>query len=132
LPRSRLFVPPINFRHQKDFVAITVTERLPHPYLTHAIVVIPAVVHKVDAIINGGPDDPDALFFVLLLADVVAPQPDKRYFLTRASERAVGHLLLCHCSKQAFRDTRDDRQCSRRCKQFPAGHDKLFFHSCSF
>src|SRR5665811_1099264 len=74
----------------------------PHPDLTHAIVVIPAVVHKVDAIIDGGPDDPYALFFVLLHADVVAPQPDERYFLRIPTQTDQG--VIPPCRSRATRD----------------------------
>ena len=43
--RPRL-VAAVDFRHQKNFFAITVTQRLAHAHFAVAIVIVPAVVHE--------------------------------------------------------------------------------------
>src|ERR1700685_1715170 len=49
---------PIELRHQEHLVAIPVAERIPHPALALAIVIIPAVVHEGDPAVDGRPNDP--------------------------------------------------------------------------
>ena len=94
LPGGLLLGAAVDFGHEKYPVAIAVFQSLAHADLTAAIVVIPAVVHEVDAGIDGGADNPDTVFLVLLPANVVATQSDDAYFLAGVPKRTVTHPSL--------------------------------------
>ena len=49
--------------HQESFVAIAVGEGFPHALLAGAVVVVPAVIEKINAPIQGGADDAKGLLF---------------------------------------------------------------------
>ena len=51
---------PVNLRHQEHLVAVTIAQRFAHPDFAAAVVIIPAVVHEVDAAIDGAANDADA------------------------------------------------------------------------
>ena len=49
-----ILVTAIDFRHQEDFVSIAaLRQRIAHPTLTATLVVVPAVIHEVDAAVDG-------------------------------------------------------------------------------
>jgi hypothetical protein len=52
LPGRGVLIPPIDLCHQEYLLSIAIAERLAHPYLTDAAVVIPAVVHEGDTAID--------------------------------------------------------------------------------
>jgi len=72
---------------------VAVAEGLPHAALGFAVLVVPAVVHERDATVDRAADDADAFRRILGAADVVAAEADGGDLLTRATERAVDHVL---------------------------------------
>jgi hypothetical protein len=68
----RGFCAAVNLGHQEYFVAVTACQRLTHPHFADAVVVIPAVIHEGDAMIDGAADELNG--FLLLkrrLTDVI-------------------------------------------------------------
>src|SRR5581483_4696710 len=88
-----LLRPAVDLGHQEHFVAVAVLERLTHPLLAGALVVIPRVVHERDAGVDGRADDRDALLLGLLRADVEPADADGRHLDASAAERAVAHAV---------------------------------------
>src|SRR5271154_2341000 len=55
------FGSAIDLGHQKGLLAITIAQGLSHANFTLSAVVVPAVVEKVDAFVDSGADNTDAL-----------------------------------------------------------------------
>src|ERR1700730_17145943 len=89
---DRRFVATVDFGHQEHFFAIPVPERLPHTDLAQTAAIVPAVVHEVDVVIDGGTHDFNALMVAGRPAEVTATQADDRYLLLRAPKPTVRHL----------------------------------------
>src|ERR671936_443986 len=66
-PRGFLFRPAVDLGHQEGFVAVAVAQRVAHPGLAGAAVVVPAVVHEADAAINRAAHDADAQVLIHML-----------------------------------------------------------------
>src|SRR5438445_13762909 len=60
LPHRLRVRPPVDLRHQKDLLPVAIPERVSHAGLARAVVVVPAVVQKVDATVDGRSNDPEA------------------------------------------------------------------------
>jgi hypothetical protein len=97
----------VDLGHQEDLLPIAALQRLPHPELALALVVVPRVVQEVDAVVDRGADDPDAEGLLdVLQAQVPSAETDRRDPFPRAAEHAVRHirgsggrhgvLLQCH------------------------------------
>ena len=82
---AAFFGPAVDLGHQEDLLAVAVAERLAHADFAAAAVVVPAVVHEGDAVVDGGADDLDAFLLLLLSADVVAAQADHGRLLPRCA-----------------------------------------------
>src|SRR5258708_29288679 len=54
LSGSRVLIPAIDLCHQQDLLPVTIAERLAHPDLADAAVIIPAVIHEGDTAIDCG------------------------------------------------------------------------------
>src|ERR1017187_65274 len=76
LPRGRRLGAAVALGHEKYFLAVAVTQGLPHANFAGPAIVIPAVVHEGDPLINGLPDNGYALHLVSLFADVKTTQAD--------------------------------------------------------
>ena len=87
LPRAA-----VDLGHQKDLRAIAVAQGLAHADFALAAVIVPRVVQKVDAVVDGRADDADAVLDVLLHADVIAAQADQRDTLARAAQGPIAHV----------------------------------------
>ena len=70
MPRGRRLGAAVALGHEKNFLAVAVTQSLPHANFADPTIVIPAVVHEGDPLVNGPPDNGYALRFVSLFADV--------------------------------------------------------------
>ena len=92
---AAFFVRPSIFVIRKAFCAIAVLQRLAHAALALALVVVPAVVQEVHAVVERRPDDAECLGFILLPACMESAEPDKRDLLAGLSECPVRHLSLC-------------------------------------
>jgi len=71
--------------HQEHAVA-TILDRLPHPHLALAVVILPRVVEERDAGIDRGVHDLDGFAFGADLADVVPAERQRRDELVVTSE----------------------------------------------
>jgi hypothetical protein len=87
-----VLVSAIDLCHQEHLLPVTIAERLAHPNLADAAVVIPAVIHEGDTAIDCGSKQADALVGVLLFPDVVAAQADRRNTFARAAELPINHV----------------------------------------
>src|SRR5664280_2274180 len=112
----------VNLGHQEYFVAVTACQRLTHPHFADAVVVIPAVIHEGDAMIDGAADELNG--FLLLkrrLTDMIAAQPNRRDAFPSAAQCAIDHsvtlrgLPLCtqHGCQQLLRGSYADCRCRR-------------------
>src|SRR4029450_13241887 len=88
----RCLGPAVELSHQEDTLAIAVAQRVAHPPLALAVMVVPAVVHEGAAAIDRRADDADALRRILRHADMEAAQAQRRYALARLAELTVGHV----------------------------------------
>src|ERR1700730_14192378 len=59
---SLLLGASVDLRHQKYFGAIAVSQGFAHADLAVASIVIPAIVHESDTLVDRTPDDSDAIF----------------------------------------------------------------------
>src|SRR5665811_668548 len=82
---------PIDFGHEKNLLAVAVSQGLAHADFAFAAVVIPRVVHEVNAVIDGSTNDADALLLIRP-AEVITAQSNDGDFLTRAAQLAVWDL----------------------------------------
>src|SRR6266403_1182737 len=84
----------VDFGHEEGLLAIAVAQRLAHADFTVAVVVVPAVVEEVDAAIERGADDADALLFVGLDTEMPAAEADDRDAFAAAAELAIGNAVF--------------------------------------
>ena len=87
----------VDFGHQEDFIAVAVLQRFPHSDFTGAFVVIPAIVHESNAVINGIAHYPDTFIFAYPGADVKSAQTDSGHFLTGAAQDAQRYFGIWSC-----------------------------------
>ncbi len=84
----------VDLGHQEYLLAVAVAQRLAHAHFAVAAVVVPAVVHEVDAIVHGRADDLDA-FGLAGIANVIPAEADHRNLLqcvTQRSRRNTGRI----------------------------------------
>ena len=80
------FGPAVDLGHQEHFLAVAVPQGLAHADLALAVVVVPAVVHEVDAVVDGGADDPDALVSSSCMPMCDPPSPTSDTFSRGTAE----------------------------------------------
>ena len=99
LPRGLFFRAAVDLGHQEDFAPVAVAECFAHADLAGAVVVVPAVVHEVDAAINRIANDTDTQRFIHLFeAEVPASKTDGGYPFFGAAEDSVRHFSVpCVC-----------------------------------
>src|SRR5207302_10893763 len=68
-----VFGAAVDLGHQEHLLPVAVPQRFAHPAFARAVVIVPAVVQKVDPVVDGGANDADTLLLVGLLAKVIAP-----------------------------------------------------------
>src|SRR5437588_12752062 len=93
LLRCSLLCAPIDFGHQKGFLAISIAERLAHADFALAVVVIPAVVEKSDAGVESSSDDANAFLLVRLHAEMITTQSHNGDPYAGASQGSNGNVL---------------------------------------
>ena len=77
LPCRDLFGTAIDLRHQKNLLTIAILQRIPHPHLAPAFVVVPTVVHERNTAIDGEAHQANAVFLGMRrLGDMKAAHPD--------------------------------------------------------
>ena len=82
----------VELGHEEDFLAVAVLEGFAHAEFGGAVVVVPAVVHEGDAVVDGGVDDLEAVFGIGLLAEVEAAEADGGDGFAGGAELAVDHV----------------------------------------
>ena len=82
----------VDFGHEEDLGAVAVAEGLAHADFADAVVVVPAVVHEGDAVVDGFVDEGDAVLGVGLASDVVSAEADGGDFFSGGTEVAVEHV----------------------------------------
>src|SRR6266550_3298046 len=91
--RGFLFRPAINLGHDKRFFTVAVAQSFAHPNLTSALVVVPAVVQKIDAAIQSLSDDADRQLFIdMTQSKMPAAYTNRRNFLTCAAKCSIDHF----------------------------------------
>lgn len=78
---------------RKTLLAVAVSQGLAHADFACAAVVIPRIVHEVNAVVDGGADDAEALRLIRP-AEVITAQTNDGDLLTRAAQLAVGDLAF--------------------------------------
>src|SRR5437867_8496910 len=90
LPRRLSLRAPVDLRHQEHLVTVSVAQRLPRADLALPLVVVPRVVHEVDAAIDGGAHDAKRELLVYgRQSEMPAADADWRYSFSRLSEKAI-------------------------------------------
>src|ERR1035437_9386023 len=89
-----LLCASVKLGHEEDLLAVAVAQRLAHPDLAFAVVVVPAVVHESDAAVDGGADELDAILLLFHEADMVATEAERGNAFAGTSERTVEHVAL--------------------------------------
>src|ERR1700686_5220774 len=98
------FGSTVDLGHQKGPLAITVTKGFSHSNFALSAVVVPAVIEKIDSFIDSGSNNPDALCWIALLAQVITAEPDHRNVFPGAAQRAIWNpILTIRRSKRAQR-----------------------------
>src|SRR6266849_2570416 len=78
LARSRSFRAPVDLGHEKCFLPIAVTQSIAHADFALAAIVIPAVVEKIESLIQPGADNANTFLGIRLLAKMIATEADER------------------------------------------------------
>jgi hypothetical protein len=94
LPHAGLAVPSVgaDLGHQEDLVAPAL-QRLPHPFLAAAAVVLPGVVEESHARVHRFVDEPDRLRRGADRTEVIPAEPQDGYALAGAPERLARNIF---------------------------------------
>ena len=76
LAQGRRFRAPVDLRHEKSLLTITIAYGLAHADFTFATVVVPAVAEKIYAFIKTRADDANAFLRVRLFAKMITAESD--------------------------------------------------------
>src|SRR5258708_39377822 len=95
LTRGGGLIAPIDFGHEKSFLAITVTKRVAHADFALATVIVPAVIEKMDSVIDCGTDDANTLRLLeFRFAKMKSAEPHHGNLFSCAAERPAGDFSL--------------------------------------
>ena len=87
---------PVELGHHEGLLAIPVAQRLAHPLLGIAVVVVPAVVEEVHAVIERGAHDADRLFFRGEAEMIAAEAEDRNPHAGSAQLARLHPRIRCH------------------------------------
>src|SRR5882724_5582243 len=93
LARSHSFPAPVDLGHEKRFLPIAVAQRVAHAYFALAAIVVPAVVEKIDSLIQPGADNANTFLRISLLAKMIATEADDRDCLTGVAQPSIGNTI---------------------------------------
>src|ERR1700730_13016125 len=93
LTSSGGFGASVDLGHQKRFLAVSVAQRVAHTDFTLAAVVVPAVVEKIDALIEARTDDANPFLRIRLVAQMIATEPYERNFFAAATQGSIRNAL---------------------------------------
>ena len=93
---SGLFGTAVHLGHQEDLLAVAVAQRLSHFDFALAVpvVVVPGIVHEIDAAVDGGTNNSRGQLVGRSLADVRTADADHGNGLTGFAERPVEHIAV--------------------------------------
>src|SRR6267143_1444772 len=95
LPRRRFFVAPVDFGHQERSLTKAVLERFADAYFTLPLVVVPAVIEKIDSVVDRGADDANTLWLLeFRLAKVISADAYCGNPFPCAAERPMRNVSL--------------------------------------
>src|SRR6266404_2850612 len=84
----------VDLGHHKCPGTIAVAKRLAHASLTGALIIIPAVIQKVDAAIDGRAHNANRQLLIdVTQSKVPAAHAKRRDFLARAAQSSINHLV---------------------------------------
>src|SRR5260370_10696346 len=116
------FGATVDLGHEKSFLAITVTQRVAHADFTLATIVVPAVVEKIDSLIEARADDADAFLGIRLMAKMIATEPNKRDILSAAAQGLIRNAVPGFRSPRLLVSRRQWSGCCRKPQEFTTGN----------
>src|SRR5580692_788784 len=84
----------VDLGHEESLLAVTIAQRVAHADFTLTAIVIPAVVEKIDALIETGANDANAFLGICLFAKMIAPKANERDFLSAAAQRSIRNVIF--------------------------------------
>src|SRR5258708_4923516 len=126
LTGSGSFGAPVNLGHQKRLLAIPVAQRVAHADFTLAAVVVPAVVEKVDTLVEARADDANAFLGIRLIAKMIATESYKRNFLFAAAQGAVRNAVPGLRSRGLLPSVRQENGRCRKPQESPPGNVAVY------
>ena len=121
LPGRALAGAAIDLGHEERFLAVSIAQGLAHADFAGAAVVVPAVVEEVDAFVEGGADDANALLLVLLAAEVISAESDAGHVLAGVAQCAIGNAVLDFGRKHSGQQTPGHGNACGSFQKFAAG-----------
>src|ERR1700693_125887 len=106
LIRSSGLGASVDLGHEKSFFAVTIAQRFAHADLTLAAVVIPAVVEKIDALIQTSANDTNAFLGISLFAKMIATETNERDFFSAAAQRSIRNVIFGFRSRRLLTSVR--------------------------
>src|SRR5260370_33484502 len=111
----------IDLGHEKSSLPITAAQRVAHADFALAAVVVPAVIEKIDSVVDCGADDASTLrLWELRFAKMKSPKPHHGNLFSRAAERPAGNFSLSFCRRRVRREARKDRGPGGSFQELPA------------
>src|SRR4029077_14437738 len=90
-----------------------------HADFTFAAVVVPAVVEKIDALIETYADDANAFLRIRLFAKMIATEPNERDFLSGAAQRSIRNPIPGFRLRGLLVGARQENGRCRKPQEFP-------------
>src|SRR6266403_3134511 len=116
-------IASIDLGHEKSFLAITSAQRVAHADFTLAAVIVPAVIEKMDSVIDCGTDDPNTLRLLeFRFAKMKSAEPHHGNLFSRAAERPAGDFSLGSWRRRVRREARKDGGPSGSFQELPASN----------
>src|SRR5258708_19054277 len=105
LARGGSLIASIDLGHEKSFLAITSAQRVAHADFTLAAVIVPAVIEKMDSVIDCGTDDANTLRLLeFRFAKMKSAKPHHGNLFSCAAERPAVDFSLGFCRRRVRRE----------------------------
>src|SRR6266404_3848625 len=121
-----LSVAAVDLGHQQHSLPVAVPQRFAHADFARAVVIVPAVVQEINAVVDGGANNAKTLLLVSLLTNVIAAQADNRDLLSSPSQGAVWHSPSCFNGPCRGANTSSYCCGDRQFQEFSPGHQRVF------
>src|SRR6266704_2959255 len=116
------FGATVDLGHEKGFSEIPVAQRVAHADFTLAAIVVPAVVEKIDSLIEARADDANAFLGIRLTAKMIAAEPNERDFLFAAAQGSIRNAVPGFRSRGLLVSVRQENGCCRKPEESPPGN----------